>query len=79
MSIHQVYNEKLKSLALKYSKELIHTSFGKTNVLIFGDATKPPLILVHGLNSAAPFALDAVSFFTRKVSNFCCRYFRTTQ
>lgn len=57
-----IYNKKLVSLSTKFVEEVITTSFGKTNVLVFGDETKPKLFLVHGLNSAAPFAFDTVSF-----------------
>lgn len=57
-----VYNKKLASLNIPFKEEKIKTSFGKTNILIFGDENKSPLFLVHGLNSAAPFAFDTVSF-----------------
>ena len=69
-TILSVYDKKLASLSINFNDVTIATSFGKTNILIFGDSTKPPLFLVHGLNSAAPFALDTVSFLLKKYQIF---------
>lgn len=68
--ILQLYNQKLDSLKLDFDESKVNTVYGKTNVLILGNAKKPPLVLVHGLNSAAPFAIDKVSFFTDKYQVF---------
>lgn len=56
--ILELYEKKLKSLDITYSEELIHTSFGKTNVIIVGNSTKPPLIVIHGSNGCAPISLE---------------------
>lgn len=68
--ILSAYDKKLASLNIPFKEKKIETTFGKTNILIFGDAKKPSLFLVHGLNSAAPFAFDTVSFFTDKYQIF---------
>lgn len=69
-TILMFYQEKLEKLNNSYTTIKTKTSFGKTNVLIFGDETKPALFLVHGLNSAAPFAVDSVSFLVEKYQVF---------
>ena len=51
-------NEKLKHLKINYSDREVDTSFGKTNLIITGDASKPSLLLVHGSNGCAPIALE---------------------
>ena len=69
-NIYQLYQQKLKTLGFSYKKEIIKTSFGKTNMIIFNNINKPPLFLVHGLNSAAPFAFDTISFLAEKYQIF---------
>lgn len=53
-----LYNEKLNELKLDYKTKMIDTDFGKTHVLIIGDDSKPPLLLIHGSNGCAPIALE---------------------
>ncbi len=53
-----LYQAKLDSLKIDYLEENVNTQFGSSHVIIIGDATKPPLILVHGSNGCAPIALD---------------------
>ncbi len=53
-----LYNEKLKGLKIDYQYKEIDTAIGKTNLIITGDASKPPLLLVHGSNGCAPIALE---------------------
>lgn len=65
-----IYTQQLNFLNTVFKEQKIETTFGKTNILIFGDAKKPALFLLHGLNSAAPFALDSVSFLTEKYQVF---------
>lgn len=64
--ILNVYQKKLQAIPQQFSEQLVATTYGKTNVIIWGDAQKPKLFLVHGLNSAAPFALDTVAFLLEK-------------
>jgi pimeloyl-ACP methyl ester carboxylesterase len=68
--IISIYNKKLASLNTSFREKKIETTFGKTNILIFGDDKKLPLFLIHGLNSAAPFAFDTVYFLTNKYQIF---------
>ncbi|MBV1923484.1 MAG: alpha/beta hydrolase [Flavobacteriaceae bacterium] len=59
--ILNLYDQKLKGLNINYHYKSIKTSFGKTNLIITGDDTKPPIIVVHGSNGCAPIALETYS------------------
>jgi pimeloyl-ACP methyl ester carboxylesterase len=59
--ILSLYNQKLEDLNINYTYHEVETSFGKTNVIITGDATKPPILIVHGSNGCAPIALETYS------------------
>ncbi|PWI29552.1 alpha/beta hydrolase [Flavobacteriaceae bacterium LYZ1037] len=59
--ILNLYNQKLKDLNINYQNHEIETAFGKTNVIVTGDATKPPILVVHGSNGCAPIALETYS------------------
>lgn len=56
--ILSLYDQKLKGLEIDYQYKTVETSFGKTNVIITGDASKPSIVLVHGSNGCAPIALE---------------------
>ena len=56
--ILNLYNEKLAGLNINSHDQEIETTFGKTNLIITGDASKPPILLVHGSNGCAPIALE---------------------
>lgn len=56
--ILNIYQEKLDELAIDYRFESVSTTFGDTNVIVTGDASNPPLVLIHGSNGCAPIALD---------------------
>ncbi len=56
--ILNLYDQKLNDLEIDYKYQLIDTDFGKTNIIIIGDATKPPLLIIHGANGCAPIALE---------------------
>ena len=56
--IYNLYNQKLKGLNIKYEYTEVVTSFGKTNLIITGDVSKPPILLVHGSNGCVPIALE---------------------
>ncbi|MDO5981228.1 alpha/beta fold hydrolase [Flavivirga spongiicola] len=64
--ILNLYNQKLNELKIKYELKLIDTHFGKTNIIIVGDSTKPPLILIHGSNGCAPIALETYPTLSKK-------------
>ncbi|MEH6746926.1 MAG: alpha/beta hydrolase [Maribacter arcticus] len=61
VEILNLYNQKLEGLNINYQYQDIETSFGKTNVIIVGDASKPPILIVHGSNGCAPIALETYS------------------
>lgn len=56
--ILNLYDQKLKDLNINYQYKTVETTFGKTNVIITGDASKPPILIVHGSNGCAPIALE---------------------
>ena len=56
-----LYNQKLAGLNINYQYQDVETSFGKTNVIIVGDGSKPPILIVHGSNGCAPIALETYS------------------
>jgi len=56
--ILSLYDEKLKELNIKYQYKVINTSFGKTNMIISGQSSNPPIIIIHGSNGCAPVALE---------------------
>lgn len=56
--ILNLYDQKLKDLKIDSSSKLIETEFGKTNIIITGDASKPPILLIHGSSGCAPIALE---------------------
>ncbi|WP_299109957.1 alpha/beta hydrolase [uncultured Winogradskyella sp.] len=59
--ILNLYNQKLKDLNINYRYHEIETAFGKTNVIVTGDSSKPPILVVHGSNGCAPIALETYS------------------
>tara|TARA_R110002072_G_scaffold291396_5_gene459568 strand:+ start:260 stop:1120 length:861 start_codon:yes stop_codon:yes gene_type:complete len=56
--ILNLYNQKLEDLNINYEYQEVETSFGKTNLIITGDSSKPPILIVHGSNGCAPIALE---------------------
>ena len=56
--IFRLYDEKLAELNIEYTTCFIDTTYGKTHVIITGNPSNPPLILVHGANGCAPIALE---------------------
>jgi pimeloyl-ACP methyl ester carboxylesterase len=56
--ILKLYQEKLDSFKLKYERSTIFTSFGDTEVIIFGDKNKRPLVVVHGANGNSAVGVE---------------------
>jgi pimeloyl-ACP methyl ester carboxylesterase len=56
--ILSLYDNKLAELNIQYTNKRIETSFGTTNVIVAGDPSKPPIVLIHGSNGCAPIALE---------------------
>lgn len=65
-----LYNKKLEGLNLSYSNKVVSTSFGKTYIIVVGDATKPPLFIVHGSNGCAPISLETYPNLHKKYQVF---------
>lgn len=59
--ILKLYNQKLENLNISYQYQEVKTAFGKTNLIITGDTSKPPILIVHGSNGCAPIALETYS------------------
>jgi len=65
-----LYNQKLEELNITYQSTYVDTSFGKTHLIITGDSSNPPLILVHGSNGCAPIALECYPNLSSKYQVF---------
>ena len=65
-----MYNEKLESLKIDYKQKSIKTTFGQTNIIITGNNTKPPILLIHGSNGCAPIALETYAGLEEKYQIF---------
>ncbi|BFP40336.1 alpha/beta hydrolase [Flavobacteriaceae bacterium GF1] len=61
-----LYDEKLEELGIAYAYKTIHTSFGKTNIIVSGKSTDPPIMIFHGSNGCAPVALETYPNLNRK-------------
>ncbi|PHN03977.1 alpha/beta fold hydrolase [Flavilitoribacter nigricans] len=58
--ILELYFDKLEELNISYDTCTIETSFGDTHIIMTGDKTAPPLVLLHGANGCAPIAIEAL-------------------
>lgn len=58
--VEELYQNKLDELSIGYEFLKIETSFGDTNLILTGQADKPPLVLLHGSNGCAPVAIEAL-------------------
>jgi pimeloyl-ACP methyl ester carboxylesterase len=68
--ILSLYNEKLKELPIEFECKTVHTNYGDTNIIVVGDATKPPILLVYGSNGCAPIALETYPNLYKKFEVF---------
>ncbi|MEM1319640.1 MAG: alpha/beta hydrolase [Bacteroidota bacterium] len=59
-AVEELYESKLDELSITYEFLRVETSFGNTNIILTGQANKPPLILLHGANGCAPVAIEAL-------------------
>lgn len=69
-AIYKLYDQKLAELNIAYDTRFVETSFGKTHLIVTGDASNPPLILVHGSNGCAPIALECYPNLSSKFQVF---------
>ena len=58
IDILNLYDEKLKMLNIDYEFKKLTTSFGETTIIVTGEITNPPILLIHGSNGCAPIALE---------------------
>jgi len=56
--ILKLYEQKINELGIKYNYKLINTNFGETNIIVIGDSSKPPILIIHGSNGCAPISLE---------------------
>ncbi len=64
--ILNLYDQKLEDLNIDFEYLQVETGFGTTNIIATGDASNPPIILVHGSNGCAPVALETYPNLSRK-------------
>ena len=57
-AVLELYDQKLAELDIEYQSIYVETSFGPTHLLVTGDSSNPPLLLIHGSNACAPIALE---------------------
>ncbi len=58
--IELLYYSKLDELPINYELKTIETSYGDTNIILTGEKSNPPLVLIHGSNGCAPIAIEAM-------------------
>lgn len=68
--ILSLYDEKLKELNIEFLYKNIDTTYGKTNIIISGKPSNPPILLVHGSNGCAPIALKTYPTLYKKFQVF---------
>ncbi len=69
-AILEIYQEKLDGLNIDYHFEEVTTTFGLTNIIVTGDASNPPLVLLHGSNGCAPIGLEIFPKLAQKYRVF---------
>lgn len=68
--IFKLYNHKLKELDIEYEYISIPTSFGETNIIVSGQPSNPPILLIHGSNGCAPIALETYATLNKSYRVF---------
>jgi len=68
--ILELYDKKLAELNIESESQFVNTSFGKTHLLVSGNPSNPPLIIIHGSNGCAPIALESYPNLTDKYQVF---------
>jgi pimeloyl-ACP methyl ester carboxylesterase len=66
--IIELYDQKLNELKISTQSKFVDTLFGKTHILIAGDSSLPPLVVIHGSNGCAPVALET---YKDLIGKFC--------
>lgn len=68
--ILDLYNEKLIELDIDFDYKLIDTNYGKTNIIITGSSSSPPLFIIHGSNACAPISLETYPNLSKQFQVF---------
>lgn len=68
--ILSIYDQKLNDLQIDCKTIDLETKFGTTHIIVTGDSTKPPILLIHGSNGCAPIALETFPSLTEKFQVF---------
>lgn len=61
-----LYDQKLQELNIDVEAIGVQTSFGATNILVAGNESNPPMIVIHGSNGCAPLAFETYPNLTDK-------------
>jgi len=56
----RLYEAKLQSLKISYTEKDVETTFGQTHIIVAGDSTKPPVLVLHGIHAGAPVSVEAI-------------------
>ncbi len=70
IDVLNLYDQKLNELNIAYKYKSLNTSFGQTNLIITGEPTNPPILIIHGANGCAPIALETYPNLIEKFSVF---------
>ena len=57
-ALMDLYHQKRNALHIESYSKHVGTTYGNTNVIMTTDASKPPILLIHGSNGCAPIALE---------------------
>ncbi|MGB1206833.1 MAG: alpha/beta fold hydrolase [Chitinophagales bacterium] len=68
--ILSLYDEKLEELNIEYQYKVIDSSYGKTNIIVTGTASNPPLMIIHGSNGCAPIGLETYPNLSKQFQVF---------
>jgi pimeloyl-ACP methyl ester carboxylesterase len=55
-----LYEAKQRACGMPAESVYVETFAGRTHLLVCGDRSNPPLMLLHGINAGAPMALEAM-------------------
>lgn len=70
-AILKLYDQKLAACNFEtLEHKAVSTSYGATNVIVTGNLSAPPFLILHGVNAGAPLALEAV----QSLANDHCIY-----
>ncbi|WP_040281699.1 alpha/beta fold hydrolase [Psychroserpens damuponensis] len=65
-----LYDQKLQQLNIPYQDAQVKTKFGNTNVIINGNDSQPPLVLIHGTGGCAPLILESFPKLSKQYQVF---------